>query len=121
MLLQSPQTTFPKPIQNKSNSVQSVEYISNPKTQETYNAKKQAFEFAGKVNREKKVREMLLFHGTDAANIDSILIEGFNVDFNPKHKSKLQLYGRGIYMAEHPEQAFYYGNIILVCKVETHI
>ena len=121
MLLQSPQTTFPKPIQNKPNSVQSVEYISNPKTQETYNTKKQAFEEAGKVNREKKVREMLLFHGTDAANIDSILIEGFNVDFNPKHKSKLQLYGRGIYMAEHPEEAFYYGNIILVCKVETHI
>merc|ERR1712013_231000 len=50
---------------------------------------------------EKKVREMLLFHGTDAANIDSILKDGFNLDFNPTHKKKMQRYGRGIYMAEH--------------------
>ena len=117
MLLQSPQISFPKPIQNKPNSVQSVEHISNPKTLENYNAKKLAFKEVGKVNGENKVREMLLFHGTDAANIDSILEEGFNINFNPKHKSKLALYGRGIYVAEHPELAFLYGNIILVCKV----
>ena len=113
MLLQPLHIPFPKPIQNKPNSVQSVEHISNPKTVENYNAKKEV----GKVNRENKVREMLLFHGTDAANIDSILEEGFNINFNPKHKSKLQLYGRGIYVAEHPEMAFHYGNIILVSKV----
>ena len=117
MLLQPPQTPFPKPIQNKANSVQSVEHISNPKTLENYNAKKLAFKEAGKVNTEKKVKEMLLFHGTDASNIDNILKEGFNANFKPKHKRKLQLYGRGIYVAEHPEMAFHYGNIILVCKV----
>ena len=122
MLLQPLQTPFPKTIENKANSVQSVEHICNPKTLENYNAKKQAFKEAGKVNIEKKVQEILLFHGTDAANIDSILKEGFNVDFNPKHKSKMQRYGRGIYVAEHPEMAFMYGNIILLCKVrKTHI
>ena len=122
MLLQSLQTPFPKTIENKANSVQSVEHICNPKTLENYNAKKQAFKEAGKVNIEKKVQEILLFHGTDAANIDSILKEGFNVDFNPKHKSKMQRYGRGIYVAEHPEMAFMYGNIILLCKVrKTHL
>ena len=117
MLLQPVSNPFPKPIQNKPNSVQSVEHISNPKTLEKYNAKKQAFKEAGKVNGEKKVREMLLFHGTNAANIDSILKEGFNINFDPTHKKKLQLYGRGVYLAEHPEMAFNYGNIILVCKV----
>ena len=122
MLLQSLQTPFPKTIENKANSVQSVEHICNPKTLENYNAKKLAFKEAGKVNIEKKVQEILLFHGTDAANIDSILKEGFNVDFNPKHKSKMQRYGRGIYVAEHPEMAFMYGNIILLCKVrKTHL
>ena len=122
MLLQPLQTPFPKTIENKANSVQSVEHICNPKTLENYNAKKQAFKEAGKVNIEKKVQEILLFHGTDAANIDSILKEGFNVDFNPKHKSKMQRYGRGIYVAEHPEMAFMYGNIILLCKVrKTHL
>ena len=121
MLLQPPQEFFSKPIQNKANSVQSIEHISNPKTLENYNAKKKTFKEAGKVNEEKKVREMLLFHGTDAANIDSILKDGFNVNFNPKHKSKMQLYGKGIYMAEHPEMAFNYGNIILICKVEKHL
>ena len=110
-----------KPIQNKPNSVQSVEHISNPKTLEKYNAKKLAFKEAGKVNKEKKVKEMLLFHGTDAANIDSILKDGFNVNFNPKHKTKMQRYGRGIYVAEHPEEAFHYGNIILVCKVREDV
>ena len=66
---------------------------------QNYNTKKLEFKEAGKVNTEKKVREMLLFHGTDAANIDSILKGGFNLDFNPTHKKKRQLLGRGIYMA----------------------
>ena len=67
---------------------------------------------------------MLLFHGTDAANIDSIFREGFKVNFEPKHKTKMNLYGRGIYVAEHPELAFAYskhennqGNTLLLCKV----
>ena len=86
--------------------------------------KKLAFKEAGKVNKEKKVQEMLLFHGTDAANINSIFREGFKVNFEPKHKTKMNLYGRGIYMAEHPELAFAYskhennqGNTLLLCKV----
>ena len=119
-LLRQTQRHFPmgwKPIENKADSVQSVEHISNPKTLEKYEVKKLEFKEAGKVNAEKKVREMLLFHGTDAANIDSILKDGFNLDFIPTHKMKLQLYGRGIYMAENPELAFQYGNIILICKV----
>ena len=116
-LLQQQNLSVRKPIENKHDSVQSVEHIRNDKTLQNYNTKKLEFKEAGKVNTEKKVREMLLFHGTDAANIDSILKASFNLDFNPKHKKKMQLYGRGIYMAEHPELAFQYGNIILVCKV----
>ena len=116
-LLQQQNLPVRKPIENKHDSVQSVEHIRNDKTLQNYNTKKLEFKEAGKVNTEKKVREMLLFHGTDAANIDSILKGGFNLDFNPTHKKKRQLLGRGIYMAEHPEIAFQYGNIILVCKV----
>ena len=44
-----PPTSYPKPIQNKANSV----HISNLKRLENYNAKKLAFKEADKVNGEK--------------------------------------------------------------------
>ena len=64
-----------------------------------------------------KVKEVLLFHGTDSANLDSIMENNFNIDAVPSHKEKKMIYGRGVYMSEHPEIAFNYGDKLLLCRV----
>ena len=117
MLLHKP--SFPaKPIENKSNALASVEYVVNPKTLKTFNAKKRFFlEKRRGLRVDGKVKELLLFHGTDSANLDSIMENNFNIDAVPSHKEKKMIYGRGVYMSEHPEIAFNYGDKLLLCRV----
>ena len=117
MLLHKP--SFPaKPIENKSNALASVEYVVNPKTLKTFNAKKRFFlEKKRGLRVDGKVKEVLLFHGTDSANLDSIMENNFNIDAVPSHKEKKMIYGRGVYMSEHPEIAFNYGDKLLLCRV----
>ena len=111
---------FYKMLQKKSESIDSIEYIVNEKTLETFNSKKRFFEETKKgLNREGKVKELLLFHGTDNANIDSIVEKNFFIDAVPTHKTKSMAYGRGIYMSEHPEMALNYGKKLLLCRVST--
>ena len=117
MLLHKPPISS-KPIKNKSNALASVEYVVNPKTLKTFNAKKQFFlENKRGLRVDGKVKELLLFHGTDSGNLDSIMENNFNIDTVPSHKKKKMIYGRGVYMSEHPEIAFNYGDKLLLCRV----
>ena len=117
MLLHKPPISS-KPIKNKSNALASVEYVVNPKTLKTFNAKKQFFlENKRGLRVDGKVKELLLFHGTDSGNLDSIMENNFNIDSVPSHKEKKMIYGRGVYMSEHPEIAFNYGHKLLLCRV----
>ena len=117
MLLHKPPISS-KPIENKSNALASVEYVVNPKTLKTFNAKKQFFQENKRGLRiDGKVKELLLFHGTDSGNLDSIMENNFNIDTVPSHKKKKMIYGRGVYMSEHPEIAFNYGHKLLLCRV----
>ena len=106
-----------KNIVKKSDCIKSIEYIFNQKTLRNFNNQKRLFKKCGKVNDERKVREILLFHGTDSDNIDGILKNNFDIDTVPIHKNKRMAYGRGVYMSEHPEISFKYGNILQLCKV----
>jgi len=109
---------FYKMLQRKSMSIASIEYLVNEKTLETFDSKKKFFEENKRgLNTEGKVKELLLFHGTDTANVDSILENNFAIDAVPTHKRKAMAYGRGIYMSEHPETALIYGNKLLLCRV----
>ena len=117
MLLHKPPISS-KPIENKSNALASVEYVVNPKTLKTFNAKKQFFlENKRGLRVDGRVKELLLFHGTDSGNLDSIMENNFNIDTVPSHKEKKMRYGRGVYMSEHPEIAFNYGDKLLLCRV----
>jgi hypothetical protein len=116
MLLKKPPIPG-KPISNQGNAIAYVEYIVNQRTLKAYNDQKRLFHEQEKVNSEKQVREILLFHGTDTGNIDSILEKNFAIDHVSSHKKKLMIYGAGVYMSEHPEIAHGYGSKILLCKV----
>ena len=98
-----------------------MDFITYDTSSLPYNQMKNTFKEQGKVTENKKVREMLLFHSTDAKNIDSILQNGFNINHNPNHKEKKMIFGRGVYFSEHPEYSYMYGNKILLCKVRVMI
>ena len=101
-------------------SIASIEYLVNEETLETFNSKKKFFkENTRGLNSKGTVKELLLFHGTDTANVDSIVENNFLIDAAPTHKRKAMAYGRGIYMSEDPETALRYGDKLLLCRVST--
>eukprot|EP01084_Bolivina_argentea_P302198 521588_1 len=65
-------------------------------------------------------KEDLLFHGTSLANIEKIILNGFNRDYN-----KRSAYGKGTYFAKHARTALGYSkkneklgiSAMLVCRV----
>ena len=108
-------------LQKKSISIASIEYVVNEKTLETFNSKKRFFQKSKRgLNRTGKVKELLLFHGTDTANVDSIVENNFAIEAVPTHRKKAMVYGRGIYMSEHPETALKYGDKLLLCRVSKY-
>ena len=118
MLLKGKPPIGSKTIENQSNAIASIEYVVNPKTLKTFSDKKKLFlDNKRGLNNEGKVKELLLFHGTDTGNVDSIMENNFVIDAVPNHKRKAMVYGRGVYMSEHPEVAFSYGDKLLLCRV----
>ena len=66
--------------------------------------------------------ETLLFHGTAAANVDSILKSNFSLDHSlawdcDSSKESRRIFGEGIYFSEMPAVSLMYGNGLLLCKV----
>ena len=57
-------------VSNPGDSIDSIDYIKNPLLEEGYEKEKARF-----VKEGKEPKEMLLFHGTAVANVDSILKE----------------------------------------------
>jgi hypothetical protein len=57
-----------------------------------------------------------MFHGTNIANIDSILNLNLRPDFHPIAREKGAAYGDGIYFSEFPCVGVSYGTLI-VCRV----
>jgi hypothetical protein len=64
-----------------------------------------------------------LFHGTDAANLESIVRQGLKTEFSLRSRGT-QTYGKGLYFTDNACKASQYarngdslGNVILVCRV----
>ena len=103
--------------------VSTIECVVHQKTLDTFNSKKRFFEENRRgFNGDGKVEELLLFHGTDASKIDSIVENNFAIDAVPNQRKKkmafgLPYYGRGVYMSKHPQIALGYGDTLLLCRV----
>ena len=67
---------------------------------------------------------MILYHGTDQKNIQSILNDDFRLTNNPVHG---HVYGKGIYFTNDIEKALSYSErgkstkYVIVCNVHIHI
>ena len=95
---------------NPDDSIDSIDYIKNFHLEEEYEKQKARFAKEGK-----EPKEMLLFHGTAVANVDSILKENFKL--GNQDKEKRSVFGEGIYFSEMPAVSLMYGNGLILCKV----
>eukprot|EP00090_Calanus_glacialis_P021862 TRINITY_DN33717_c0_g1_i1.p1 TRINITY_DN33717_c0_g1~~TRINITY_DN33717_c0_g1_i1.p1 ORF type:complete len:721 (-),score=164.97 TRINITY_DN33717_c0_g1_i1:237-2399(-) len=111
-------------ILNISEAIESITYIENNESTTTYKKQKDAFKQQGKFDKNAKVEELLLFHGTAVSSLDSILTTNFIVDALPQQQNthneqrkKAMMFGRGVYFSELPAISLMYGNGLLLCKV----
>ena len=67
----------------------------------------------------KTTTEVYLFHGTAAANIDSILKENLSLELSSKHQDshKKRVLGEGMYFSQYPAVSLMYGNGLILFKV----
>ena len=68
-------------VRNPNDSIDSIDYIMNLHLEEEYEKQKARF-----VKEGKEAKEMLLFHGTAVANVDSILKENFKLCNHDKER-----------------------------------
>ena len=109
-----------KKITNPANAIKTIVYIENPKQAYIYEKKKEELFKEFKFNKSGKITELLLFHGTTKANVQSILKHNFILDDPPQEDNtkKIQMvFGKGIYFSELPGVSLMYGDHILLCKV----
>ena len=111
-------------ILNMSDAIESITYIENDESTMQYEEQRKLFKQQGKVNKDGKVDEMLLFHGTAISSLDNILASNFVVDAIPvqqntmnETRKKTMMFGRGVYFSEMPSVSLMYGNGLLLCKV----
>ena len=65
-------------------AIQSIEYIENDITSQRFQECKTRFK-----NIQEGEKEVLLFHGTDITNIDSIFNDNFNIEMAPSSRPKV--------------------------------
>ena len=99
---------------NPHDAVSSFDFIKNPALEEAFAKQKEIFKEEGK-----PTTEVYLFHGTAAANIDSILKENLSLELSSKHQDshKKRVLGEGMYFSQYPAVSLMYGNGLILFKV----
>ncbi len=94
-------------LQSKDGVVTSIDIVINKDLEGKFEATKRSFKLEGIPDK-----EILAYHGTDPANIDSILKDNLQLGY-----AKRQLYGRGNYFSEFPSISLRYGKGLLLCRI----
>ena len=74
-----------KAVSDPHKAIQSIEYIENDATSQRFEECRRRF----KSLIPGEEQEVLLFHGTDRANIDSIFNNNFNIEMSPADRPKV--------------------------------
>ena len=118
VLLAPPLGITAKQIHNPAQAIQSIEYIENEVNTEHYQQCRDLFiKKSEECGNENIGKEILLFHGTNVQNIDSIFNTNFDIESSPVDRRKAMVYGRGVYMSQFPGVSLNYGNGLLLCRV----
>ena len=99
---------------NPHDAVSSFDFIENQSLEDAYTRQREIFRSEGKT-----IREVFLFHGTAAANVDSILRENLSLELSSEHQGneRKRLFGEGIYFSQYPAVSLMYGNGLILFKV----
>ena len=98
---------------NPHDAVSSFDFIKNQSLEDAYTRQREIFRNEGKT-----IREVFLFHGTAAANVDSILRENLSLELSSEQqgKERKRLFGKGIYFSQYPAVSLMYGNGLILFK-----
>jgi hypothetical protein len=88
-------------------TISSIDIVINKDLEKKYEATKRKFQSQGIPDR-----EILAYHGTNKANIPSILQTNLQLSF-----ARRQAYGRGNYFSEFPAVSLGYGDGLLLCRI----
>ncbi|XP_046848921.1 NFX1-type zinc finger-containing protein 1-like [Xenia sp. Carnegie-2017] len=91
----------------KNVNITAIDIVVNKDLENKFEAKKKKFRDEGIPDN-----EILVYHGTDKKNIDSILKNNLQVSLAERQK-----YGRGNYFSEFPEVSIGYGDGLLLCRI----
>ena len=99
---------------NPHDAVSSFDFVKNQSLNEAYTRQREIFRNEGKA-----IREVFLFHGTAAANVDSILRENLSLELSSEQqgKERKRLFGEEIYFSQYPAVSLMYGNGLILFKV----
>ncbi len=103
----TPRGTFTQDMDIKN--IESIDYVWNERLEQKFEMKRMRLLQDGH-----PAEEMLLFHGTRAQNVQSIIRNNFDTAL-----SRRQAYGPGIYFSEVPAMSFGYGEALILCRVLT--
>ncbi|XP_028413034.1 NFX1-type zinc finger-containing protein 1-like [Dendronephthya gigantea] len=92
---------------NLQSTISSIDIVINKDLERKFEAKKSTFKLMGIPDD-----EILAYHGTDKANIDSILKTNLQLSF-----ARRQAHGRGNYFSEFPNVSLGYGDGLILCRV----
>eukprot|EP00483_Globobulimina_turgida_P002121 UN02123 len=95
--------------QEINKTIQQVEYIINPKLICAFEAKKKIL-----MN---KLNIVLAWHGTAKDNVESIVLNNFDLSRLSESSGDNGWYGSGIYFSEYASISRGYGDSLLLCKV----
>lgn len=87
--------------------ISSIDIVINKVLERKFEATKRSFRTQGISDK-----EILAYHGTDPANVDSILKDNLQLAY-----AKRQVYGSGNYFSEFPSVSLKYGKGLLLCRI----
>ena len=94
-------------LKSEDAEITSIDIVINKDLEGKFEATKRCFKHEGIPDN-----EILAYHGTDPANIDSILKDNLQLVH-----AKRQVYGRGNYFSEFPSVSLRYGKGLLLCRI----
>ena len=99
--------TSKPPLSPQQATISSIDIVINKDLEDKFEATKKKFKSQGIPDK-----EILAYHGTEKANIHSILKSNLQLRY-----AKRQAYGKGNYFSEFPSVSLSYGDGLLLCRI----
>ena len=94
-------------LTDRCGAIQHIDYLENAALAKRFESMRASLSWRGRGGE-----EVLLFHGTQPVNLDSIMRNNFDPCLHQR-----SVYGPGTYMSKYPNVALAYGTGLVLCRV----